>query len=617
MSTNTVHDLINQQYGRAIWRQYDSVFCRLRCEADRPHLSTLCESAIFTCKNAPKPGSEHIVGMANENGHLVVMDTESEATNCTDAHSNAIFDLAWKFDQMQLVTASGDRSSMLYDMADGDFRHIRTFCGHSRSVKTVAFRKDDSSAFATGSRDGNIIIWDTRTQQHSSLIKPDSTIRNSHGDTPFKVKRRHGGIPNLNVKSVTSLVFQNINTLISCGSYDGMIKVWDLRKHYTVYKKDPLPKYSIRYSGTTGKNGCSNLVIDNAGVRLYANCLDSTIYCYNIATYNPEPMMKYRGHQNNTFYIRASLSKDENYLVSGSTDENAYIWNLGYPQPIVKLVGHSSEVSSVAWCNRKAAPALVTCSDDMSYKLWKISNLDSTDNEQGRAEILPFPANQTASREHFRKRRCFHEPNLLPKKTIWQCKNCQRTTFTNTLCDNCLPPTSKRKADSELFSESKRIQTSFGPRRLFAHLARNFKKDDTSDQAFPSEEDSLSLKPLNKALGNLRTEDLDNLPNFVVDGMAPHLNYSPPKRRPQDWLTRLRIERNFQQEIMGHRSPKAPRLEMSPKGNIKTCTSANSPLLRFFKVTSSNGPAADPIAHSPKSRSGVLPDQNSDEPQNQ
>ncbi|ENN82594.1 hypothetical protein YQE_01035, partial [Dendroctonus ponderosae] len=454
--------------------------------------------------------------MANENGHLVVMDTESQATNCTDAHSNAIFDLAWKFDLMQLVTASGDRSSMLYDMADGDFRHIRTFCGHSRSVKTVAFRKDDSSAFATGSRDGNIIIWDTRTQQHSSLIKPDSTIRNSHGDTPFKAKRRHGGIPNLNVKSVTSLVFQNVNTLISCGSYDGMIKVWDLRKHYTVYKKDPLPKYSIRYSGTTGKNGCSNLVLDNAGVRFYANCLVSTIYCYNMASYNPEPMMKYRGHQNNTFYIRASLSKDENYLVSGSTDENAYIWNLGYPQPIVKLVGHRSEVSSVAWCNSKAAPALVTCSNDMSYKLWKISNLNSTDNEQGRAEILPFPANQTAS------------------------------------------------------SESKRIQTNFGPRRLFAHLARNFKKDDTLDQAFPSEEDSLSLKPLNKALGKLRTEDLDNLPNFVVDGMAPHLNYSPPKRRPQDWLTRLRIERNFQQEIIVHRSPKAPRLEMSPKGNIKT-----------------------------------------------
>lgn len=64
----------------AICRQYDSTFYRLRCEADRPNLTELCESPIFTCKSAQKPGNEHIVGMANENGHLVVMDTESQAT---------------------------------------------------------------------------------------------------------------------------------------------------------------------------------------------------------------------------------------------------------------------------------------------------------------------------------------------------------------------------------------------------------------------------------------------------------------------------------------------------------------------------------------------------------
>lgn len=69
----------------------------------------------------------------------------------TNAHNNAIFDLAWKFDQMQIVTASGDHTSKLYDFGDGDFREVRMFCGHSRSVKTVTFQKDDPSIFATGS----------------------------------------------------------------------------------------------------------------------------------------------------------------------------------------------------------------------------------------------------------------------------------------------------------------------------------------------------------------------------------------------------------------------------------------------------------------------------------
>lgn len=72
--------------------------------------------------------------------------------NKTFAHHNAIFDLAWKFDQMQLVTGSGDNSSKLFDLGDGDFRPVSVFSGHTRSVKTVAFRKDDSNTFASGKR---------------------------------------------------------------------------------------------------------------------------------------------------------------------------------------------------------------------------------------------------------------------------------------------------------------------------------------------------------------------------------------------------------------------------------------------------------------------------------
>lgn len=74
--------------------------------------------------------------------------------------------------------------------------------------------------------------------------------------------------------------------------------------------------------------------------------MDNTIYCYNIGTYNTEPIMTYTGHENNTFYIKAALSKDDDYLLSGSTDENAYLWNLNHSTPILKLTGHDGEVSS-------------------------------------------------------------------------------------------------------------------------------------------------------------------------------------------------------------------------------------------------------------------------------
>ena len=63
----------------------------------------------------------------------------------------------------------------------------------------------------------------------------------------------------------------------------------------------------------------------------------------------------FKGHKNGTFYVKACLSPDGRYLLSGSSDEHAYIWDTCDLKgdkylPIVKLVGHNAEVTSVAWC---------------------------------------------------------------------------------------------------------------------------------------------------------------------------------------------------------------------------------------------------------------------------
>ncbi|KAF7277684.1 hypothetical protein GWI33_006584, partial [Rhynchophorus ferrugineus] len=457
MNANNVKLLFNQQYGFSPWREADSVMHKLHCESETD--LPLFDSPIFACKSALKDQNEHYVGMANEDGKLAIMNCETRQRYCTVAHNNAIFDLAWMFDQMKIVTASGDHTSKLYDFGDGDFKEIRMFCGHTRSVKTVTFRKDDSSVFATGSRDGNIILWDTRTDQNNFIGRADRTIVNSHAgkdiNTPSKSKRRLQQPVNSGIKSVTGLVFQDYNTLISCGAGDGIIKIWDLRKYYNTSKKDPLPKYTIPYTGNTAKNGFSNLVLDRAGVKLYANCLDNTIYCYNVATYDSKPVMRYTGHQNSTFYIKSSLTKEDNYLVSGSSDECAYIWNLKYSQPIVKLIGHSAEVTCVAWCNSKVVPSLITCSDDMSHRLWTICGDDCSDNIRGKAEVLPYQK----CAKHPRKRLISYGIELTPKRLVRQCPNCQEAMVSDMLCENCVPTSLKRKAEDDLWNDSKRVST--------------------------------------------------------------------------------------------------------------------------------------------------------------
>lgn len=429
----------------------------------------------------------------------------------------------------------------------------------------------------------------------SSLIgKPDHAIQNSHMSRNYTPSKRKKWTPTTSgVKSVTGLVFQDDNTLISCGAGDGVIKAWDLRRHYNVYKNNPTPKFVIPYSGNTSKNGFSSLVVNEEGTKLYANCLDNCIYCYNVSTYCTEPLMIYNGHQNSSFYIKSCLSKDGEYLISGSSDENAYIWSTKRSNPMVKLVGHNAEVTCVAWCHLDNT--LVTCSDDMTHKLWTVGNEEKPDdwaiNGCGQAEVVPRFL-RAPDKDPLKRLPVILEDT--PKKLAVECGRCNSVINSKGSCENCRT-NRKRRNSEELHSENKTTVSEFGPKRLFTGQAMQ------SNQLLATsldEETETKVADEIKECNSPTTssyQDLDyappsptiNLPNFVKDGLAPHINYSPPKKRNQDWLTRLRIERKFKREMQEKAmencpSPKIPRVDTTPS---RRTSSTKSPLLRFFKVT--------------------------------
>lgn len=322
------------------------------------------------------------------------------------------------------------------------------------------------------------------------------------------------------------------------------------------------------------RNGFSNLLIDSSCLKLYANCLDNVIYCYNIGTYNPQPVMKYTGHQNSTFYVKSSLSADGLYLISGSSDQSAYIWNVNKPLPLVKLVGHNAEVTCVAW-RQKGDTTLVTCSDDMKHKIWKLGSEILPDNWEvigcGRAESIKAIDN--------RLKRLLQVNETTPhaqKKRVQQCERCNSCVLIGAHCENCT--SAKRKNPDSLCSESKRQQTEKGPRRLFSPIPSNTQglNDDN-------------------VLQNHDYSPTVNLPNYAVDGSAPHLHYSPEKRRDKDWLTKLRVERSLikgMRDLVGPSPPKMQKFDSSARSKAKQqserCSSPQSPLLKFFKVTNSS-----------------------------
>uniref|UniRef100_A0A8C6ICF8 Denticleless protein homolog n=1 Tax=Mus spicilegus TaxID=10103 RepID=A0A8C6ICF8_MUSSI len=339
----------------------------------------------FGCTFCTAPSMEHILAVANEEGFVRLYNTESQTSKKTCfkewmAHWNAVFDLAWVPGELKLVTAAGDQTAKFWDVRAGEL--MGTCKGHQCSLKSVAFSKFQKAVFSTGGRDGNIMIWDTRCNKKDGFYRQVNQISGAHNtadkQTPSKPKKKQnskGLAPAVDSQqSVTVVLFQDENTLVSAGAVDGIIKVWDLRKNYTAYRQEPIASKSFLYPGTsTRKLGYSSLVLDSTASTLFANCTDDNIYMFNMTGLKTSPVAVFNGHQNSTFYVKSSLSPDDQFLISGSSDEAAYIWKVSMPwHPPTVLLGHSQEVTSVCWCPSDFTK-IATCSDDNTLKIWRLN----------------------------------------------------------------------------------------------------------------------------------------------------------------------------------------------------------------------------------------------------
>ncbi|MEE6473987.1 hypothetical protein FKM82_010239 [Ascaphus truei] len=331
-----------------------------------------------------------VLAVANEEGLVRLYDTEcrggeSQVIRDWMAHSNAVFDIAWVPGEHKIVTASGDQTAKLWDVKAGEL--IGVCKGHQCSVKSVTFSKFEKAVFSTGGRDGNIMLWDTRCNKKDGFYRQVNQITGAHNaldkQTPSKVKKKKPAVRGLapsvdSQQSVTVVIFQDEHTLISAGAVDGIVKMWDLRKNYTAYRQDPSPAKIFPYPGnSTRKLGYSSLVLDPTGTNLFASCTDDNIYMFNVTGLRADPVSVFSGHQNSTFYIKSSVSPGGQFLLSGSSDHTAYVWQVSDPQaPPVTLLGHSQEVTSVTWCPSDFTK-IATCSDDNTVRVWRLrQNVD-------------------------------------------------------------------------------------------------------------------------------------------------------------------------------------------------------------------------------------------------
>ncbi|KAG3051555.1 hypothetical protein PC121_g17811 [Phytophthora cactorum] len=102
------------------------------------------------------------------------------------AHHNAVFDVIWTQDDTQVLTAAGDLEIRIWDVettGTNSATPVSTLRGHDMSVKCVRQAPDNAHVFASGGRDGRVLLWDTR-----ATGKPVSSLENVHAEpTPSRI----------------------------------------------------------------------------------------------------------------------------------------------------------------------------------------------------------------------------------------------------------------------------------------------------------------------------------------------------------------------------------------------------------------------------------------------
>ncbi|KAK7365184.1 hypothetical protein VNO80_14042 [Phaseolus coccineus] len=335
--------------------------------------------SLSFCKTAK---FAHILAVSDEDGYVSLFDTRRKLPvtanfeeNTEDekicnwvSHQNAVFDICWIKEDMQILTASGDQTIKLWDVQEQKCLGVLT--GHTGSVKSMCSHPTNADIIVSGSRDGSFRIWDLRCKSTAKSRRGEVSLCSMGGVNGAHVssqarRTRRGKAASMSITSVLCLKDQV--SVATAGAVDSVLKFWDTRNlKSSVAQTCPCPQSTEKQS----LHGISSLSQDESGLLLSASCMDNRIYLYNTLQLEKGPLKSFSGCRIESFFVKSAISPDASNIVSGSSDGNAYVWKVDKPleDPTI-LKTHDSEVTAVNWCSSEIGK-FATCSDDFTVRVW-------------------------------------------------------------------------------------------------------------------------------------------------------------------------------------------------------------------------------------------------------
>jgi mitogen-activated protein kinase organizer 1 len=203
------------------------------------------------------------------------------------AHGYEVLSLDVNSANDKFVSTGGDKTVFLWDVQTA--QTVRRWTGHAGRVNRGVFGGEGDSIIATGSFDGTVRIWDTK----SNAYKPIMTLSDAKD-------------------SISDVVIHDADILAA--SVDGRVRSYDLRT-------------GMCQVDVVGPS-CTSLAVSKKGTEVLVSSLDSTVRLMDRT--NGELLKAYKDDAflNKDLRVKSTLGLNDSVVLSGSDDGMVFAWDM-------------------------------------------------------------------------------------------------------------------------------------------------------------------------------------------------------------------------------------------------------------------------------------------------
>ncbi|KIS66688.1 putative pre-mRNA splicing factor important for catalytic step II [Mycosarcoma maydis] len=275
-----------------------------------------------------------------------------------------------------LLSASLDTTVKLWDVYH-DGQCLRTFMGHSKAVRDIAF-SNDGRRFLSSGYDRHVKLWDTETgacldsfsngkTAYCLTFHPDADKQHIFlaGMSDKKVLQWDINTHTVtqeytsHLGAVNTITFVDQNRRFVTTSDDKTMRGWD----YDI-------PVVIKYIADPTMHSMPAVTLSPSGKWLAAQSMDNQILTFASDGFKQNRKKVFKGHNVAGFGCQVGFSPDGKFLSSGDGEGNVCFWDWKSTRLLKRLRGaHKEAVVSHAWLPHETSK-VVTASWDGEIKLW-------------------------------------------------------------------------------------------------------------------------------------------------------------------------------------------------------------------------------------------------------